>query len=135
MRFIDTNVFIYVLNSDPEFGPTAKRILKRVEEGEEATTSSLVTAEVATWLEINKRKQAIPQFFASMESYPSLTKIETTYADELTANELSTRYPQLEFFDRVYLAQMQRVSLKEIYSNDRGFDRVVEISRVLIYQT
>ena len=130
MRFIDTNIFIYVLNSDPEFGPIAKRILQRVEEGEEAITSSLVAAEVTAWLEFNKRKHAIPQFFKSLESYPSLGKIETTYSDELTANMLGTKYPQLEFFDRIYLAQMQRTGLKEIYSNDRGFDRVSEISRV-----
>ncbi len=130
MRFIDTNVFIYVLKSDPDFGPTARRILHRVEEGEEATTSSLVTAEVTAWLEINKRKRIIPQFYMSLESYPSLIKIETTYSDELTADALGKTYPQLEFFDRVYLAQMQRTGLKEIYSNDRGFDRVAGISRV-----
>ncbi len=130
MRFIDTNIFIYVLNSDPAFGPTAKRILQRVEEGEETITSSLVAAEVAAWLEFNKRKHAIPQFFVSLESYPSLAKIETTYSDELTADSLGARYPQLEFFERVYLAQMQRTGLKEIYSNDRGFDKVSEISRV-----
>jgi uncharacterized protein len=130
LRFIDTNVFIYVLNSDPDFGPTAKRILQRIEEGEETVTSTLVAAEVAAWLEFNKRKHAIPPFFMSLESYPSLTKIETTYSDELTANKLVTRYPQLRFFDRVYLAQMERTGLKEIYSNDKGFDKVAEVSRV-----
>ncbi len=130
MRFIDTNVFIYVLNSDPEFGPIAKRILKRLEEGEEAATSSLVTAEVTIWLEINKLKHTIPEFFRSLESYPSLAKTETTYADELRANELETTYPHLEFFDRVYLAQMQERGITEIYPNDKGFDRVEGITRV-----
>ncbi len=130
MRFIDTNIFVYVLNSDAECGSTAKRILQRVEEGEEATTSTLVTAEVSAWLETNKRKRAISEFFSSLESYPSLVKIETTYFDQLAANALEPKYPQLEFFDRVYLAQMQRLSIREIYSNDRGFDRVAGISRV-----
>jgi predicted nucleic acid-binding protein len=36
----------------------------------------------------------------------------------------------LEFFDRVYLAQMERLKLTEIYSNDRAFDKVKGIKRI-----
>ena len=43
----------------------------------------------------------------AMDSYPSLRKSGTTYTDELKAKELARSYPRLDFFDRVYLAQME----------------------------
>lgn len=130
MRFVETNIFLYVITAHPEFGVPAKRILGRIDSGEDAFTSSLVIAEVCTWLEYHKRKREIGTFLAAVGSYPTLRKSETTYADELRADELERIYPRLEFFDRVYLAQMERLKLKEIYSNDRAFDRVRGIKRV-----
>lgn len=32
-RFIDTNVFIYVMTGHPQFGEPAKAILERIEQG------------------------------------------------------------------------------------------------------
>lgn len=130
MRFVETNIFLYVMESHAEFGPRAKRILGRIQSGEDAMTSSLVIAEVCAWLEFHKKKSEICTFLDAVESYPSLRKSETTYADELRARELEHHYPRLEFFDRVYLAQMERHKLSEIYSNDRAFDRVRGIKRI-----
>lgn len=130
MRFVETNIFLYVITAHAEFGPVAKRILERIDSGEEAATSSLVVAEVCAWLEHHKKKSGVGTFLEAVQSYPTLRKAETTYADELRAKELERSYPRLEFFDRVYLAQMERLELREIYSNDRMFDRVRGIKRV-----
>ena len=130
MRFVETNIFLYVITAHPDLGLTAKEILQRIELGERAMTSSLVVAEVCAWLEYHGMKDKIEAFFKALESYPTLKKCETTYEDELKAEELKSRYPHLEFFDRVYLAQMLRLKLTEIYSNDRGFDKVSEIKRI-----
>lgn len=130
MRFVETNVFLYTITAHPAFGPTAKRILERISRGEEATTSSLVIAEVCAWLEYQKKKSEAGVFLDAVDSYPCLRKCDTTYADELMARDLERPYPRLEFFDRVYLAQMERLKLREIYSNDRAFDRVKGIRRI-----
>jgi predicted nucleic acid-binding protein len=130
LRFVETNVFLYVITAHPQFGPIAKRILQRISSGEEAVTSSLVIAESCAWLEYSKRKGDVDTFLDAVESYPSLVKCETTHADELRAKELQRPYPRLEFFDRVYVAQMERLELTEIYSNDRAFDRVRKIRRI-----
>jgi predicted nucleic acid-binding protein len=130
LRFVETNIFLYVITAHPQFGPIAKRILERIDSGEEAVTSSLVIAESCAWLEYSKRKADVDTFLDAVESYPSLVKCETTYADELRAKELQRPYPRLEFFDRVYVAQMERLELTEIYSNDRAFDRVRKIRRI-----
>ena len=129
LKFVETNVFIYVVTAHPDFGDVAKEILTRIEKGEQAVTSTLVIAEVSAWLEYHKMKDKIATFFEALESYPSLTKIETTYDDMLKAGKLADRY-RLEFFDGVYLSQMLKIGVTEIYSNDRGFDRVPEVKRV-----
>jgi len=130
LRFVETNIFLYVITAHPDFGPTAKEILKRIESGEQAMTSSLVAAEVCAWLEYHGMRDKIDAFLKALESYPTLKKCETTYEDELKAEDLKSRYSHLQFFDRVYLAQMLRLKLTEIYSNDRGFDKVSEIKRI-----
>jgi hypothetical protein len=38
-------------------------------------------------------------------------------------------YPRLQFFDRVYLAQLKWLKGRETYSNGRGFDGVRGIKR------
>ena len=42
MRFIDSNVFVYHMAEDPRYGDTATEIIERIENGEEAATSTLV---------------------------------------------------------------------------------------------
>lgn len=130
MRFVETNVFLYVMTANPVFGPIAKRIFERIERGEEAITSSLAVAEVCVWLEYHKVKGRVPLFLKALQSYSTLVKIDTTYGDLLKANELVSTYLRLEFFDRVYLAQMLRMGVREIYSNDKGFDTVRGIKRL-----
>ena len=130
MKFVETNVFLYVITAHPEFGPIAKRILERIDSGEEAVTSSLVIAETCAWLEYRKKKTDIDIFLDAVDSYSSLHKCETTYADELKAKELQRAYPSLEFFDRVYVAQMERLKVTGIYSNDRALDKVKWIKRI-----
>ncbi len=130
MRFVETNIFLYVITAHPEFGPIAKRILERIDSGEQAVTSSLVIAETCAWLEYRKRKSDVDIFLDAVASYSSLRKCETTYTDELRAKELQRSYPRLGFFDRVYVAQMERLKLTGIYSNDRALDGVKGIKRI-----
>jgi predicted nucleic acid-binding protein len=130
LRFVETNIFLYVITANPEFGPAARRILERIGSGEEAVASSLVIAEVCAWLEYRKKKTYVATFLSALDSYLTLQKSETIYADEKRAGELELSYPRLEFFDRVYLAQMERLKLTEIYSNDRAFDKVKGIKRI-----
>jgi predicted nucleic acid-binding protein len=62
LRFIETNIFLYVITAHPEFGPVARRILERIDSGEQAMTSSLAIAEVCAWLEYHKRKTEVETF-------------------------------------------------------------------------
>lgn len=127
---METNVFLYVVAANPVFGHTAKRILERIERGEEAITSSLAIAEVCIWLEYHKMTEKITLFLKTLQSYPTLLKIDTTYEDLLKADELGSAYRRLGFFDKIYLVQMLRMGVSEIYSNDKEFDRAKGIKRL-----
>lgn len=57
MRFLETDIFLYVITAHPEFGPKARKILERIELGDTTLTSSLVMAKSAHGLSITKWSQ------------------------------------------------------------------------------
>ncbi len=60
MRFVDSNVFIYVLvKSLKDDYETAKRILQRIEEGKAAITNPTVIQEIVDWLEYNNKRREV----------------------------------------------------------------------------
>jgi predicted nucleic acid-binding protein len=132
MRFVDSNVFVYHLAKDPRHGKVATAILKRIEEGEEAATSTLVIAQVCGYLKWKRRSDAIPAFLALLRSLPSLVKVETLYDDFLAAERLceERELPWSLWDDAVIAAQMERLGLSEIYSNDTDFDHIPGVRRV-----
>jgi predicted nucleic acid-binding protein len=69
VRFVDSNIFIYVLDRHPKFERTAKQVLKRIEDGEEASTSTLVIEEVCAYLMKQKRRAEIPGFVDVLRAY------------------------------------------------------------------
>jgi predicted nucleic acid-binding protein len=130
MRFVDSNIFIYVATNHPRFGPTSKNILKRIEEGEEATTSTLVLCEVAWVFEAMGRQGDIKPTIEKILSYSTL-HIEPFDTDDLIvgANLMTTH--RLDFSDAVNIAIMERLDINEAYTNDEkhlgrlGFIRTV----------
>ena len=75
MRFVDSNVFIYVLVKSPKDDYViAKRILQRIEEGEEAVTNMAVIQEIVNWLEYNNRRREIEKLLTAINSYIAMKK-------------------------------------------------------------
>jgi predicted nucleic acid-binding protein len=118
MRFVDTNVFIYALTAHPIFGQTAKRILERIEDGEEAVTSSLVLCEAAWVLEAMGKQGNIESTLQKILSYKSLATIEVTSDDLLMGANNMAAY-NVDFNDGVNIALMMRTGIGEVYSNDQ----------------
>jgi len=132
MPFIDSNVFVYHLAADPNHGQTAKNLLEKVDAGEKSVTSTLVITQVCSYLKWKRRQDAIPVFLSLLKTLTSLQKIETHMLDFEEARSI-----QLEFNlswsmwdDIVIAAQMKRLNLKEIYSNDNDFDKIRWIKRM-----
>lgn len=129
MRFVDSNVFIYVLDRNPKFGNTAREILQRIEEGEEAVTSTLVIEEVCAYLVKRRRTDEIPPFVDALRAYGFLLKSPYIFEDVVTAREMFGKY-KIDCDDLIIAAQMQREGVEGIYSNDADFDHVLGIKRI-----
>jgi len=130
MRFVDANVFIYVLVKSPEKDyKISQRILRRIENGEEAATSLAVIQEVVDWLEYNNRKKEARSFLTAVNSYLTMNKLNTTWNDFLTALDDMDEH-NIDFVDALTLQTMKKNKIDEIYSNDKDFDRVKSIERI-----
>jgi predicted nucleic acid-binding protein len=130
MRFVDANVFIYVLMKSPQKDyETSKRILKRIENGEETATSLAIIQEVVDWLEYNNRKKEVRTFLTAINSYLTMNKLNITWSDLLTALD-NTDEHKIDFVDALTLQTMKNNKINEIYSNDKDFDRVKWVKRI-----
>ena len=130
MRFVDSNVFIYVLVKSPRDDYIiAKRILQRIEEGEEAVTNMAVIQEIVNWLEYNNRRREIEKLLTAINSYIAMRKAGVSWSDMIAAMDDMNKYG-LDFVDALTLQTMKRNNINEIYTNDRDFDRVKWVRRV-----
>lgn len=118
MRFVDTNVFVYCITDHPRFGETSTRILKRIEKGEKAATSTLVLCEVSWVLEAMGNQNAIKSCLEQIMSYQDL-RIEVFDSDDLLVGANNMALFGLDFNDGVNLSIMTRLGISEVYSNDQ----------------
>lgn len=117
---------------DERYGETASRIMGRIGKGEATATSTLVLAQVFAYLKRKGRADVIPQFLDFVKSCPALKKAETSFVD-ITAAQRLTEAKDLKWAlwdDLVIAAQMRRMKLLEIYSNDQDFDAIPGVQRV-----
>ena len=130
MRFVDANVFIYILVKSPkDVYETSKQILQRIENGEEALTNTAVIQEVVDWLEYNNRKREVKNFITAINSYLTMNKNNTAWDDMLAAIDDMEKH-DIDFVDALTLQTMKKNNTKEIYSNDTDFDRIKWIKRI-----
>jgi len=116
--FVDTNVFIYALSDHPELGQTSRRILQRIEDGEEVFTSTLVLCEVAWVLEARGRQGDIKATLERILSYTSI-RVSPVDADDLLVGATYMAQYGLDFNDAVNLAIIERSRVTKVYTNDR----------------
>jgi predicted nucleic acid-binding protein len=117
---------------DPRYGDVATTIIRRIEEGEEAATSTLVISQVCGYLKWRKRPDVIPNFLGFLRSLPNLTKVDTAFMDFVQAQEFCIRH-NLDWRlwdDLIITIQMKRLKIDEIYSNDEDFDVIPGVKRI-----
>ena len=131
-RFVDSNLFVYVMMRDPSFAERSLRILTRFEEGRETGwTSTLALSQVFSHLKKRGKLTAIDSFYGFLESSP-INIMETSRADMAKAQEIKEEQslPWSMWDDLVLAAQMERAKIEEIYSNDTDFDKIRGLRRI-----
>ena len=132
MRFVDSNVFVYHLAADPVHGKTAKNLLEKIERGEKSATSTLAVTQVCSYLRWKGKQSVIPLFLSLLKRLTSIDKVETHILDfeEARGIQSELNLPWSMWDDIVIAAQMKRLNLREIYSNDNDFDKIPWIKRI-----
>lgn len=133
MPFVDSNIFVYHMAADPNHGQRARSLLEKIETGEKSATSTLVIVQVCSYLKWKGRQDAIPLFLSLLKRLTSLEKIETNILDFEKAKVIQSELnlPWSMWDDIVIAAQMKRLNINEIYSNDKDFDKIPWIKRTL----
>jgi len=118
--------------NDPRYGRTATKIMERIEEGEEVATSTLIISQVCGYLRCKGRSDVVPTFLEFLRSVPNLFKVETTFNDFLQALKLCAEHNlNWKMWDNLLIAaQMKRLKISEVYSNDKDFDIIPGIKRI-----
>jgi len=125
-RFVDSNIFIYILLKDPRYGTACLRMLERIEKGEdEGVTSTLVVSQVIAHLARRGKDEAIKLFIDYIQE-AGIAVMETTFLDFVEAvAEMNRLNLSCSMWDDLVLAcQMRRGKVQEIYTNDRDFEKI-----------
>ena len=134
MRFIDANIFIrYVTSDDPGASSIAAEIIRRLSDGrEEAFTTDVHIHETAYVLASRNLYGLSHGVVAGALKQLLLIKNLKMNNKQicLEALDVFAQYPRLDFADALAVATMHRKGITEIYSFDRDFDKVQEVTRV-----
>ncbi len=137
MRFLDANVFVYayykprgkLTKEQKDLKDKAKAIVKAINEGrEEVITSVVHLSEISNILKRAMPTSELHNFLLGLYSRENVKIVGVTSADYLLAIELMNEL-DMDPSDTLAVAIMKRNNLKEIYTFDKGFDKIKEIKR------
>ena len=132
-RFVDTNVLLrYFTRDDDQRSPQALALLQRVERGEErVATSPIVIFEAVFILD---RTYGVPRARIHALVKPVLELVGVSVPDKPLLLEALDRFAvasrKLSFADLYIALDARSRGITEIYSWDKGFDRIEGITRV-----
>ncbi len=134
MRFVDTNVFIrYITRDSIPSAEAAQEVLERIRDGiEEGAICEAVVCEIVYVLRSNDLYKMHPAEIKD-KVRPLLMLQGMRIANRsvyLDALDLIVEQPSLDFEDAICVGHMKRLDIAEIYSFDKGFDRVEGVRRI-----
>lgn len=130
-RFLDTNILIrFFTRDDPAKAQAAYQLIRRVERDEERVVlTPLVIFEVVFLLE---RRYAVAKAEIREKIGDLLSLRSVQLAEKSLCRKALDLYVEqnVAYADAYHVAWMQQQGLKELYSWDREFDRVPEVTRI-----
>jgi len=135
VKYLDTNVIIYAIESHPKYGEKCKDILKAVEDAKlEVCTSTLILVEVINVLcklnrileEAGKEKLNIRKNVDAILSLP-IKWIELDFAIIRRASEYEFKVSGIDY---VHVASMELNLANEIISADEELNKIDFIRRI-----
>lgn len=135
MKYLDTNVIIYAIESHPKYGEKCKNVLKAIESAElEVSASTLILVEVINVLcklnrileEAGKEELNIRKNIDAILSMP-IKWIELDFAIIRRASEYKFKVSGIDY---VHIASMEFNLVDEVISADEELDKIDFIKRI-----
>ncbi|MCS4541442.1 MAG: type II toxin-antitoxin system VapC family toxin [Euryarchaeota archaeon] len=139
MRFLDANVFIHAFlkigrtlrAEEKEIKQNAKKIVERIDKGEEVLTSVIHFSEIANFLEDWLPLEEALEIEYGILSKKNIEIIPIAREGYYFAYDLAME-KKIGLNDALAVYIMQKRGLFEIYSFDKDFDRIKSIQRITI---
>ena len=134
MRYIDANIFVRYLTGDDVVKASACLALfqRLARDEEQATTSEAVITEVVYVLK-SRALYGLAADEIQQRLQPLVLMRGLRLRDRRTivrALDVFTSHPTIDFEDALSVAHMEREGIAELYSYDRDFDRIADVTRV-----
>lgn len=135
MKYLDTNVIIYAIESHTKYGEKCKNVLKAIESAElEVSASTLILVEVINVLcklnrileEAGKEELNIRKNIDAILSMP-IKWIELDFAIIRRASEYKFKVSGIDY---VHIASMEFNLVDEVISADEELDKIDFIKRI-----
>ncbi len=126
--YIDSNIFIYSLTDETEYGDKCRALLKSVREGNiKAVTSALTFNESVHIITRFKSYKNAVEFGEILTSTPNLKIIDLDLNILHQATQLMKKYT-LRPGDAIHIATAIHSKAEVVYSRDKDFGKVKEIT-------
>lgn len=124
---LDTAVFIYLLEANPEYADRAEKILSAVERGTvSAVFASIGIIEILTGPKKQNRYDLAAQYRESIAHFPNLTIAGLTETVVEHASDLRARYG-ITTLDAIHIATAVVFGADAFITNDTSLQKVKEI--------
>src|SRR5262245_45183198 len=134
MRYLDANVFVrYITRDEPEMSVATAQFFKSVAGGDEEVLLLEATVAEIVYVLRSQRLYNLPNVEVRdrLSALVSERGILMEHKDRcLRALDLYASHPDLKFGDALLAAAVEEQPDHEVYSYDRGFDRIEGIRRV-----
>ncbi len=129
MIYLDANVFIFAALNTERMGEEARRLLRKVQEGELVAASSTLSFDELVWAV--KRNRTADDAITSGEALLDMPRLKLVNVDpDLLAKALAVmKEYRLDPRDAIHAASALKEDAEAIVSTDKHFDRVKEIER------
>ena len=129
-RALDANILLrYVTGDHPEMSPRCRRLLERVEAGEESVFLPEAALADVAWTLRSFYQWPAERISAFLGELLALDGIEMERKPMAWGALAHLQGGTLDFSDAMIAAEMESRGLTEIYSYDRDFDRLTGIRR------
>ncbi len=137
MRFIDASVFLYAFLKPKRRLPgeiiklkgSAKRIIERINKGEDVITTVVHLAEIANILESHTNVMQAINIIEAILSKKNIHVYPVTVTDYIESIEIAKKN-YIGLNDALAVLFMKRLGINEIYSYDSDFDKIANIKKI-----